>query len=299
MDRQLTKDLKPGHLFVFGLGYSTTRLSKRLMALGWRVSGTNRSEQKVIEARSIGISSMIFDQGTPLKEPEKVFSDVTHIIASIPPSEIGEIALLLHSDELRDAASLTWVNYLSTPAVYGDRSGGVASEFDEPTPTSERGERRLAAERAWIDTFSDTRVSVQIMRIAGIYGPGRSVIEQVAAGRARIIEKEGQVFNRIHVDDIGTSLIASMLRPNDKRIYNLADGNPCASGDVTRYACKLLQVEPPTPIKFEDAQLSDMARSFYSECKILETSRLRNELLVNLRYPSYKEGLRQILQDIN
>ncbi|MEC7388862.1 MAG: SDR family NAD(P)-dependent oxidoreductase, partial [Pseudomonadota bacterium] len=96
-----------------------------------------------------------------------------------------------------------------------------------------------------------------------------------------------------------TSLIASMLRPNDKRIYNLADGNPCASGDVTRYACKLLQVEPPTPIKFEDAQLSDMARSFYSECKILETSRLRNELLVNLRYPSYKEGLRQILQDIN
>ncbi|GIR54167.1 MAG: hypothetical protein CM15mP62_16380 [Rhodospirillaceae bacterium] len=175
----------------------------------------------------------------------------------------------------------------------------MASEFDEPTPTSKRGERRLAAERAWIDTFSDTRVSVQIMRIAGIYGPGRSVIEQVAAGRARIIEKEGQVFNRIHVDDIGTSLIASMLRPNDKRIYNLADGNPCASGDVTRYACKLLQVEPPTPIKFEDAQLSDMARSFYSECKILETSRLRNELLVNLRYPSYKEGLRQILQDIN
>ena len=143
MDRQLTKDLKPGHLFVFGLGYSTTRLSKRLMALGWRVSGTNRSEQKVIEARSIGISSMIFDQGTPLKEPEKVFSDVTHIIASIPPSEIGEIALLLHSDELRDAASLTWVNYLSTPAVYGDRSGGVASEFDEPTPTSKRGKGGL------------------------------------------------------------------------------------------------------------------------------------------------------------
>ena len=297
MDEKIANDLKPGHLFVFGLGYSTTRLSKRLLALGWKVSGTNRSQQKVIEAESIGISSMVFDEGTPLREPEKIFSDVTHIIASIPPSDKGEIPLMLHSNELRKAPCLTWMSYLSTPAVYGDRSGGIASETDKPTPTSKRGQRRLAAESAWIKTYEDLEVSVQIMRIAGIYGPGRSAIDQVILGKARIIEKAGQVFNRIHVDDIGTSIIASMVRPKDKGVYNLADGNPCASGDVTRYACELLQVKPPEPISFEDAELSEMARSFYSECKVLTISRLKNELMVDLRYPSYKEGLRQIFEN--
>jgi nucleoside-diphosphate-sugar epimerase len=120
------------------------------------------------------------------------------------------------------------------------------------------------------------------------------VIDQVREGRARIIEKSGQVFNRIHVDDIGTILMASMLRPDQGRVYNVADQEACPSGDVVRFACQLIGVDPPEPILFESAELSDMARSFYSECKRLVTNRLKNELMVDLKYPTYREGLKAI-----
>jgi len=192
---------------------------------------------------------------------------------------------------------LDWIGYLSTPAVYGDRQGGVARESDPPSPGSPRGHRRLAAEQAWMQAFEGAG-SVQIFRLSGIYGPGtRNAIAQVKAGTARIIDKPGQVFNRIHVDDIGTILLASMARPAANGIYNVADTEACPSGDVIRYACALLGVEPPEPIPFDSAALSPMARSFYSECKRLDTTRLTAELKVQLEYPTYREGLSAILAE--
>ena len=291
-----TKQLTPGHLFCFGLGFTAVRLSKRLLATGWKVSGTNRTLEKTKNFQDMGIISHLFDGSAPIKNMQELLSDVTHLVSSIPPSSAGDVALSWHGKELREAPELKWVSYLSTPAVYGDRGGGLVSESDGLKPTTLRGKRRLAAECAWTENFSKTAVSLQIMRLAGIYGPGRNMIDQVANGRARIIEKSGQVFNRIHVDDIGTVLIASMLRPNDGRVYNVADNEACASGEVVRYACKLLEVESPNPIPFEDARLSEMAKSFYSECKVLDTSRLKEELLVELAYPTFREGLRHIFE---
>jgi nucleoside-diphosphate-sugar epimerase len=248
-----------------------------------------------------GIGSLVdmyaFSGKEPISNVAEALKDVTHIIASIPPNKDGDPALLFHQEALCALQNLKWVGYLSTPAVYGDRGGAFVHEDDDPNPGSARGARRLAAERAWVSAFEDTDVSVQVFRLSGIYGPGRSAIDQLRGGKARIIDKPGQVFNRIHVDDIGTILMASMQRPHHGRIYNVADDEACPSGDVIRYAAELLGMEPPEPIPFDSAELSPMARSFYSECKRLDTARIKSELGVELAYPTYREGLRSILDD--
>lgn len=289
-------DPAPGHLFCFGLGYTCRRLAQRLLKQGWRVSGTTRSGETAAALRQEGIEAWLFGGDAEDTLDKTAFADVTHIIASIPPGAEGDPALSGPPDWVSSAPLLRWVGYLSTPAVYGDRGGAFVHEDDEPNPGSRRGERRLAAERAWVSAFEKTDVSVQVFRLSGIYGPGRSAIDQLRGGTARIIDKPGQVFNRIHVDDIGTILMASMQRPSHGRIYNVADDEACPSGDVISYAAGLLGVEPPEPIPFDSAELSPMARSFYSECKRLDTSRIKSELGVELAYPTYREGLQSILQ---
>jgi len=289
-------NLAPGHLFCFGLGYTCRRLAQRLLKQGWRVSGTTRSEEGANTLRQDGIETWLFGGSAGDTFGKTAFADVTHVIASIPPGAEGDPALVGQPDWISHAPSLRWVGYLSTPAVYGDRGGAFVHEDDEPNPGSGRGERRLAAERAWVSAFEKTDVSVQVFRLSGIYGPGRSAIDQVRNGKARIIDKPDQVFNRIHVDDIGTILMASMQRPNHGRIYNVADDEACPSGDVIRYAAALLGMDPPRPIPFDSAELSPMARSFYSECKRLDTTRIKSELGVRLDYPTYREGLQSILR---
>lgn len=284
-------ELGSGHLFCFGYGYSCGHLGRRLLSRGWSVSGSKRAPDP--EAEPIRIWP--FDGETSIEQASEAFRGVTHILASIPPGDAGDPALLYHIDALKKLQTLEWIGYLSTPAVYGDRGGATVFEDDVPNPGSARGRRRLAAERAWVEAFEGTDVSVQIFRLSGIYGPGRSAIDQLRAGTARIIDKPGQVFNRIHVDDIGTILMASMARPKHGRIYNVADDEACPSGDVIRYAAGLLGMEAPEPIPFDSAALSPMARSFYSECKRLDTSRIKKELGVELAYPTYREGLRAIL----
>ena len=289
-------DLAPGHLFCFGLGYTCRRLALRLLKQGWRVSGTTRSGEGADTLRQDGIDAWVFDGNAGDTLDKTAFADVTHVIASIPPGAEGDPALAGAADWISYAPSLRWIGYLSTPAVYGDRGGAFVHEDDAPNPGSGRGERRLAAERAWVSAFEKTGVSVQVFRLSGIYGPGRSAIDQLRSGKARIIDKPGQVFNRIHVDDIGTILMASMQQPNHGRIYNVADDEACPSGDVIRYAATLLGIDPPEPIPFDSAELSPMARSFYSECKRLDTARIKSELGAELAYPTYREGLQSILR---
>jgi nucleoside-diphosphate-sugar epimerase len=285
----------PSHLFCFGVGYTAERLSRRLIGQGWRVSGTVQSSEKQAALEAIGVTTHLFGPNQPLIDSKGAFEGVTHIVSSIPPEDAGDPVLRALGHDLRAAASLAWIGYFSTPAVYGDRQGALTRESDAPNPGSARGRRRLAAENAWVEAFDGTAVAVQIFRLSGIYGPGkRNALAQVKAGTARIIDKPGQVFNRIHVDDIGSILIASMHGPNPNRIYNVADIEACPSGDVIRHACALLGVEPPEPIDFNSAELSAMARSFYSECKRLDTTRLTEELGVVLGYPTYREGLAAI-----
>jgi nucleoside-diphosphate-sugar epimerase len=289
-------DLDPGHLFCFGLGYTCRRLAHRLLKQGWHVSGTTRSEESAAALRHDGVDAWLFGGSAGDTLDKTAFADVTHLIASIPPGTEGDPALVWQPGWISHTRSLRWVGYLSTPAVYGDRDGALVHEDDDPNPGSGRGERRLAAEGAWVSAFQKTDAFVQLFRLSGIYGPNRNVIEQLRNGTARIIDKPGQVFNRIHVDDIGTIVMASMQRPNHGRIYNVADDEACPSGDVIRYAAALLGMQPPEPIPFDRAELSPMARSFYSECKRLDTTRIKSELGVKLTYPTYREGLRSILQ---
>lgn len=285
-------------MFFFGLGYTAERLAARLLSVGWLVSGTVREPEKREALEKRGIDAYLFGPDRPLESPDRALESVTHLVSSIPPAEAGDPALLAHGEAIRAVETLRWIGYLSTPAVYGDRQGGVARESDTPNPGSSRGHRRLAAEQAWTEAF-DGVAPVQIFRLSGIYGPGtRNAIAQVKAGSARIIDKPGQVFNRIHVDDIGSILLASMACPRPGGIYNVADNEACASGDIIRHACALLGVEPPKPIPFDSAELSPMARSFYSECKRLDTTRLVEELNVRLAYPTYREGLAAILTEL-
>jgi len=290
-----------GHVFFLGLGYTALRLARRMKAAGWTVSGTVRSAEKAAElAAREGFSLHVMTEEQPIADPADAFDGVTHAIDSIPPREAGDVAALHHLEDLKASASLRWFGYLSTPAVYGDRQGDWVREEDAPNPGSPRGARRLAAERTWLDGFAGTDVSAQVFRVAGIYGPGerRNVIEGLKAGTARIIEKPGQVFNRIHVDDIGSILLASMARPRPGAIYNVADAEAADPGDPIRFAADLLGVDPPAPIPIDSAELSDMARSFYAECKRLDTSKLTEELGVELTYPTYREGLRRIYAEM-
>lgn len=291
-----TSSLERGTLFCFGLGFTCGRLARRMGNAGWTTVGTKRNAGFVTGAGAAELK--VFSGAAPIEGGDEVFDGITHVIASIPPGPEGDPALIHHRQHLLSLSSLKWVGYLSTPAVYGDRGGAVVHEDDAPNPGSVRGERRLAAERAWVEAFEGSGVSVQVFRLSGIYGPGRSAIDQLRAGTARIIDKPGQVFNRIHVDDIGSILLASMSRPNHGRIYNVADDEACPSGDVIQYAATLLGMDAPEPIPFDSADLSPMARSFYSECKRLDTTRIKSELDVTLAYPTYREGLRSILDDM-
>ncbi len=286
-DADRLRDVPPGRLFVFGLGYTATRLAFRLLAQGWRVAGTTRDPAKAAALRAAGI------EATP-SLGAAALDGTTHLLQSIPAETQGDPIVPSRAEALRRLPGLRWVGYLSTPAVYGDRGGAWVSEADPPAPGSPRGQNRLAAERAWATAFAGTGVPVQVFRLAGIYGPGRSALDQLRAGRARRIDKPGQVFNRIHVDDIGSVLLASFARPRDGAVYNVADGNPSSPNDPIEEACRLLGVEPPPLIPFAEAGLGPMALSFYAECKRLRVDLLRGELGVDLDYPSFREGLAAI-----
>ena len=199
--------------------------------------------------------------------------------------------LIIIRHALARAPRLSWIGYLSTVGVYGDREGGWVDEDDAPLADSERGRARIAAEQAWCDFGRETGKAVQIFRLGGIYGPGRSPLKQLREGKARRIIKPGQVFNRIHVADIAATLHASLDAPSPGRIYNLVDDEPAAPQDVVSYAADLLGLAPPPEIPFEEADLSPMARAFYGNCKRVRNRRIRTELGVDLRYPTYREGL--------
>jgi nucleoside-diphosphate-sugar epimerase len=286
-------DLRPGRLFVFGLGYSMTRLARRLRDLGWQVAGTTRDPDRLAQLQAEGFDAHAFGPDQPL-DPA-MLAGSTHLVQSISPEDSGDPAVPALTETLRALPELRWVGYLSTPAVYGDRAGAWIDETADPAPGSPRGWKRLEAERAWFAAFQDTGVPVQVFRLAGIYGPGRSAFDQLRRGRARRIDKPGQVFNRIHVDDIGSILLASMRRPRAGAIYNVADGHPSSPNDPIEYACRLLGIDPPPLVPFEDAGLSPLGREFYAECKRLTVDRIKGELGVTLAYPSYCDGLDAIL----
>lgn len=274
------------HLFCFGLGYSALTLAKQLLADGWRVSGTCRTSDKCERLRTMGITAYIFDKDLPLQEIWDLQS-VTHILHSIPPSDIGDCVVLHHLNDLKNLPNLEWFGYLSTTGVYGDHSGAWVTEETQINPPIGRNQRRADAESGWLANS----LPIHIFRLSGIYGKGRSIIEELKAGTAHRIYKEGQVFSRIHVEDIAQILQASIKHPNPGRIYNCADDKPAPQSEVVEYAAKLLGIKPPPLVNLEDAELSEMAKSFWASNRRISNERIKQELGVKLKYPSYIEGL--------
>ncbi len=287
-------------LFCFGLGYTGMRLAHTAMACGWRVAGSCRGAEKAETLRAQGIQAIVFDGEQASPAVRDALAQTTHLVMSIPPDTDGDPVLRLHGDDLETRAkSLQWIGYLSTTGIYGDCNGEWIDETRTPNPATPGNERRLEAENAWLDFGARTGTPTHIFRLPGIYGPeGRSPIDALQSGRARRIVKPGQVFNRIHVDDIAAVLLASIERPNPGRVYNLSDDEPAPADEVLRFAATLLGVDPPPAESFESAELSPFARHFYDECKRVANDRIKDELGVRLRYPTYREGLRAIAESL-
>ena len=278
-------------LFVFGLGYSALALARALQTEGWQIAGTTRSADKRAGLIAAGIEAQLFARDRPLVDAAAALAGTTHLLSSIAPDEAGDPVLELHQAELERCRRLVWAGYLSTTGVYGDQGGAWVDEATPVAPTMARARRRVAAEGHWLASG----LPVHVFRLAGIYGPGRSALDAIRTGTARRIVKPGQIFGRIHVDDIVQVLRASIARPNPGAIYNLADDLPAPPEEVVAHAASLLGVPPPPAIPFEQAELSPMARSFYRDHRRIANARIKEELGVVLRYPNYRDGLQAIL----
>ena len=286
----------PPSLFCFGLGYTAGYLAQALKAEGWRVLGTGRTADARREMVAEGIEMRVFDRAHPLADVCTLLAGTTHLLSSVPPDEAGDPVLDLHREDIAAAPELRWIGYLSTTGVYGDRAGGWVDETAPLLPTGERGRRRVAAEAQWLELQRRHGSPVHIFRLAGIYGPGRSALDTVRSGHAQRVVKPGQVFSRIHVADIARVLRASIARPAPGAIYNVCDDDPAPPDEVIAFACDLLGVRPPPPVPIEQAQLSEMARSFYADNKRVSNRRIKEELGVSLLYPSYRDGLAALLK---
>jgi len=286
---------KHGRFFCFGLGYSARALAKRLKVSDWQIHGTARTLEKCARLEAAGIEAFPFDSEGPLHDAMKPLAGTTHLLVSVPPDGLGDPVLRHHARHIAGLSSLRWVGYLSTTGVYGDRDGDWVDEDSTLNPTGLRGKLRVEAERAWLEFGESKDLPVHIFRLAGIYGPGRNALDALRKGRARRIRKSGQVFSRIHVEDLAETLLRSMAAPNKGRIYNVCDDKPAPPEDVVTFAANLLGVPAPPFVAFEDANLSEMAQSFYADNKRVRNDRIKRELGVVLRYADYESGLNAIL----
>jgi len=278
-------------LLSFGHGFSARSLSKLLLPQGWRIIGTTRSADKAEALAASGIAPAIF----PGSDMADAIAGATHLLISAGPDAEGDPVLREVGDQIRkNARHFAWAGYLSTTGVYGDHQGRWVDETTALAPATKRGQWRVEAEAAW-SAIPD--LPLHIFRLAGIYGPGRGPFAKVRGGTARRIIKDGQVFSRIHVDDIAQVLAASIAQPDPGAIYNVCDNDPAPPQDVIGHAAELLGLPLPPAVDFETAEMTPMARSFYAESKRVRNDRIRNELGVRLIHPTYREGLAALLVD--
>jgi hypothetical protein len=279
----------PVRLFVFGLGYSAGAFARAVAPQVEWVGGTVRPPGK---PAGQGIATIVWDGTRPGDEVTGALATATHLLISIPPGESDPV-LTHFGDAIGAAPALTWIGYLSTVGVYGDHAGAWVSEATTPHPKAPRALQRLAAEQAWASLAARRGVPLAVFRLAGIYGPGRNALVNLAEGRAHRIVKPGQVFNRIHVDDIVQTLEAA-LALKAAGIFNVADDEPAPPQDVVAYTASLMGVDPPPEVAFDEAELSPMARSFYGDNKRVANDRIKRQLGLSLRFPTYRNGLESL-----
>lgn len=276
-------------LFILGLGYSARHFVRRFGGSFSHVAGTVRDPAKRDDLAGLELHG--FSGGQPADETVNCISDADVLLISIPPGSAGDPAIAAFGDVL--AAGRRKIVYLSTIGVYGDHAGGWVDESTPPQSALDRARMRVAAEQAWTDMAQG---NVAILRLAGIYGPGRNALVTLRSGTARRIIKPGQVFNRIHVDDIASAIMAA-VHHRDGGTWNVCDDEPAPPQDVIAYAAQLMGVAPPAEEAFATAEMSAMARSFYASSARVSNARLKRELGVMLAYPTYRHGLDALWRD--
>ncbi len=280
-------------LLCLGFGYTARALSRRLRRDGWRVAGTARTPETARALEGSDVDVVLWAEGGI---ETTAFDAADAVLISTPPESEGCPAFAAAAGALAArAGKIRWIGYLSSNGVYGDRGGAWVDEDSDLRPSTERSRARVAVEAQWAAHGVEWGLPLAIFRLPGIYGPGRSAIETVREGRAQRVYKEGQVFNRMHIDDIAAALAASIAKPEAGELFNLADDLPAPPQDVIEYACTLLGVAPPPLVPLETAALSEMGRSFYAENKRIRNTRMKEALGVRLSFPTYKDGLKAIL----
>jgi len=281
-------------LFLFGPGFSALTLARRLGAKGWGVTGAARRAETREQLTALGYQAVGADDQAALSQ---ALGRADAVLISSPPSEAGCPALAALSPGLLAGARPAWIGYLSTTGVYGDRAGRWVAEDSPLTPLSPQGRRRVEAERGWLDLGArlNNETAVTVFRLPGLYGPGRSAFDRLREGGGQRIIKPGQVFSRLHVEDLAAALEASIARPRPGGIYNLCDDAPAPPQDVITHAAALLGLDPPPEIAFDDAAVSPASRRFYAENKRVSNARAKAELGWRPAYPTYQEGLAAIL----
>ena len=285
-------------VFFFGMGYSSLATAKAIHELvdpKAGIAGTTRTEEGIERLAESPYRLHLFDG---VKAGSTLGPDLrrtTHLVLSIPPNDSGDPAYNLHRADLDAATDLRWICYFSTVGVYGDFGGDWIDETAPTRPINKRSQERVAIEQLWRDYAASRNIPILVLRLAGIYGPGRSSFDKLREGTARRIVKPNQVFNRIHVEDIGrvTALAADRALPGT---FNLSDDEPAPPQDLVEYAARLLGVPVPPGIPFESAEMTPMARSFYADNKRVSSRAIKQALGLELLHPTYQEGLQSILR---
>ena len=277
-------------LVAIGYGYSAGFLTRRLVPLGWTVTGTTRDG--AAEVAAAGAHPLVWPGDDARLRAELARADA--VLLSVPPGPDGDPVLRALADAIA-ASPAAWIGYLSTTGVYGDRAGGWVDETSPLVPTTERGRQRVAAEAGWQALAQARGLPLHIFRLAGIYGPGSGPFQKIRNGTARRIVKPGQVFSRIHAEDIAQVLAASIARPRPGAVYNVCDDDPAPPQDVIAHAATLIGAPVPPAQDYDEAAMTPMARSFYAESKRVRNDRIKDELGVRLLYPDYRAGLAAIL----
>ncbi|WP_340270907.1 SDR family oxidoreductase [Sulfitobacter pontiacus] len=276
-------------LLSIGHGFSARALAARLVPQGWRIVGTTRSPDKADAIADTGVEPVVW----PGADLGALIAQFPNVLVSAGPDSAGDPVLNAVEDAVtRAAPDLRWVGYLSTTGVYGDHDGDWVYEDTPLTPSTKRGRARVTAEARW-QAIPD--LPLHIFRLAGIYGPGRGPFAKVRAGTARRIIKPGQVFSRIHVEDIAQALELSLQRPDPGAVYNLCDDDPAPPQDVIAHAAELLGLPVPPAIPFDQADMTPMARSFYAESKKVRNDRIKQALGWAPQFPTYRAGLAALL----
>jgi nucleoside-diphosphate-sugar epimerase len=288
-------------LVCFGFGYCAEHFVTEFGGKFDRIIGTVRGKERaaVLNAYDGGRPrALVFDGAQAAPELKGVIAEAEYVLVSAPPGDSGDPVLAACGGDLAQARNLRAIVYLATVGVYGDHGGGWVDEQTPAKPGSKRGRERLTAEHAWQAFGARQNLPVAVLRLAGIYGPGQNALVQVASGKARRAIKPGQVFNRIHVADIAQAIDAAFAR-KASGIFNVADDEPSPPADPIVFAAQLLGVAPPQEIPFAEAaaSMSPMALSFWQDCRRVRNDKLKRELGVALRYPTYREGLRALFEE--